>query len=173
MTETRITQKSQVDLARRPYRRGVGVVLINGDGQVFAGRRYDRFPDAWQMPQGGIDPGEAPLEAALRELEEETGVASHLIEVLAEDREWRRYDLPGALADSAWGGRFRGQEQKWFAARFLGRDADIDIETAHQEFVSWRWATAGDLLASIVDFKRPLYQAVFGEFARYLQEQRP
>jgi putative (di)nucleoside polyphosphate hydrolase len=160
--------KGWIEPARRPYRPGVGVVLINREGRVFAGRRHDRFPDAWQMPQGGIDPGEAPLEAALRELEEETGVAPRLVEILAEDRLWRRYDLPESLMDSAWGGRFRGQEQKWFAARFLGSDADIDIETAHQEFVAWRWARVDELLVTIVEFKRPLYRAVFAEFAPHL-----
>lgn len=168
MGQIRNETEPLIEFARRPYRRGVGVVLINERGEVFAGRRYDRFPDAWQMPQGGIDPGETPLKAALRELEEETGVGTRHVELMAEDPEWRRYDLPEALANSAWGGRFRGQEQKWFAVRFLGSDADIDIETAHQEFVAWRWATSRDLLATIVDFKRPLYEAVFAAFEPYL-----
>jgi len=159
----------RVAAALRPYRQGVGIVLINDEGRIFAGRRYDRFQEAWQMPQGGIDAGETPRAAALRELEEETGVAERLVDVLAEDPDWRRYDLPGPLADSAWGGKYRGQEQKWFAARFLGRDSDIDIETEHQEFIAWRWATTEELLKSIVDFKRPLYEAVFGAFAVHLR----
>lgn len=157
-----------IEPARRPYRQGVGVVLINPERRVFAGQRFDRFQEAWQMPQGGIDPGEAPLEAALRELEEETGVKPGLVELLAEGRDWLRYDLPEALLDSAWGGRYRGQEQKWFAARFLGDDSDVNIWTAHQEFVAWRWAAPAELIETIVDFKRPLYETVLGEFAAYL-----
>jgi putative (di)nucleoside polyphosphate hydrolase len=154
--------------ALRPYRRGVGIVLINPAGLVFAGRRIDRFHEAWQMPQGGIDEGEPAEAAVLRELEEETGVGPALVELLAESRDWLRYDLPDELMDEVWGGRYRGQEQKWYAARFLGRDQDIDVETAHQEFRTWRWARPAELLATIVPFKRPLYEAVLAEFAPYL-----
>lgn len=167
MNGPRSKPQGWIEPSRRPYRAGVGVMLINAEGRIFAGRRLDRFLEAWQMPQGGIDPGEAPLDAALRELEEETGVGPRLVEVLAECRDWLRYDLPEDLMDSAWNGRYRGQEQKWFAAQFLGTDADVDIKTAHQEFGTWRWASPGELMDSIVAFKRPLYDAVFAEFATY------
>ena len=155
-------------LQRLPYRPCVGVLLLNAGGEVFVGRRIDMVQEAWQMPQGGIDRGEEPREAALRELEEETGVAPHLVELLAETREWLRYDLPPSLVPRVWRGRYRGQEQKWFAARFLGSDADIDVRTAHQEFSDWRWSPAGELAANAVSFKRALYEAVIAEFRPFL-----
>jgi len=151
-------------LEERPYRPCVGVLLFNARRLVFVGRRIDMTQEAWQMPQGGIDPGEEPRETALRELEEETGVAPDLVELLGETREWLRYDLPPNLADRVWRGRYRGQEQKWFAARFLGTDADIDIWTAHPEFSDWRWSPADELCAHAVSFKRALYEAVIEEF---------
>ncbi|MSO75023.1 MAG: RNA pyrophosphohydrolase [Alphaproteobacteria bacterium] len=162
------TPKGWIEPVRRPYRQGVGIMLINPERRIFAGRRLDRFLEAWQMPQGGIDEGEAPLAAALRELEEETGIGPALVEVLVESRDWLSYDLPVDLVDSAWNGRYRGQQQKWFAVRFLGRDSDVKLETAHQEFGTWRWTSTAELMASIVDFKRPLYELVLREFARHL-----
>jgi len=152
--------------APRPYRSGVGIMLIDGAGRVFAGRRLDS-PDAWQMPQGGIDPGESPRAAARRELAEEIG--TDRAEILAESLDWLAYDLPPALAAKVWGGRFRGQRQKWFAMRFTGSDADIALDTAHPEFDAWRWMTANDLLDAIVPFKRALYAAVIDEFRRFLK----
>lgn len=155
-----------------PYRRGVGVVLLDAEGRVFVGRRIDRAQEAWQMPQGGIDRGETPRDAALRELEEETGVAPHLVDIVAETRDWLRYDLPPALIGRVWQERYRGQEQKWFAARFLGTDADIDIATAHPEFGAWRWSRAEDLCTNAVSFKRVLYEAVVAEFRPFLSPPR-
>lgn len=145
-----------------PYRRGVGLMLFNPQGLVFVGRRNDTV-DAWQMPQGGIDEGETPVQAALRELEEEVGTAH--AEILAESPEWRQYDLPPELVGKVWKGRYRGQVQKWFALRYAGRDCDIDIRTKHAEFSDWRWVRYDQLIELIVPFKRELYSAVIAEFA--------
>ncbi|WP_411837838.1 RNA pyrophosphohydrolase [Paracoccus sp. ME4] len=154
-----------------PYRPCAGVVLINRAGLVFAGRRIDRAPDqppAWQMPQGGIDPGETPREAALRELTEETGVDASLVEVLDETPGWVFYDLPPEMVGRIWKGRYGGQCQKWLALRFLGQDTDIRIDTAHPEFDQWRWMRAADVLDSIVPFKRAVYAEVLGAFRPHL-----
>ncbi len=159
-------------VAALPYRPGVGVMLINGEGRVFVAQRIDMQSQAWQMPQGGIDPGESPRQAALRELREEVGSAK--AEVIAEARDWMRYDLPAELVPRLWGGRFRGQEQKWFALRFLGHDADIDLDTEVPEFRAWRWAEMAELPDLIVPFKRRLYQdlvAEFGHLAAGLRDQ--
>ena len=147
-----------------PYRPCVGVLLFNARREVFVGQRIDMVQEAWQMPQGGIDRGEDPRDTALRELEEETGVSPDKVDILAETREWLRYDLPPNLVNRVWRGRYRGQEQKWFAARFLGTDADIDIDTAHPEFSDWRWSPVDELTANAVSFKRALYEAVIAEF---------
>ena len=152
------------------YRRGVGAVILNREGRIFAGQRRDAMFDAWQMPQGGIDEGEAPLEAVLREVREETGIDPRKLELLGETREWIRYDVPPELVPNLWGGRYRGQEQRWFAFRFLGSDEDIDIETEHPEFRAWRWMDPDELLANIVPFKRDLYAHVLAEFAPLLEE---
>lgn len=147
-----------------PYRPCAGVVLVNADGHVFAGRRIDHDQGAWQMPQGGIDEGEDPREAALRELEEETGVARELVEVEAETADWVRYDLPDELLGRIWKGKYRGQAQKWLLCRFKGRDDDIDIDTAQPEFSAWNWMPPDELLDQIVPFKRDVYERVFREF---------
>lgn len=144
------------------YRPCAGIVLLNLVGQVWVGERND-MPGAWQMPQGGIDPGEAPRAAALRELEEETGTAN--VEVLAEAPGWLKYDLPPDLQKHAWKGKWRGQRQKWFAARFLGEDSEIDIlGVAKPEFARWRWVDADEVPSLIVEFKRPVYEAVIEAF---------
>ncbi len=145
-----------------PYRDGVGIMLLNADGKVFTGQRLDSKLEAWQMPQGGIDPGETPVETAFRELAEETGVTK--AEVIAEARDWLFYDLPDELIGTIWKGRYAGQRQKWFAMRFVGTDADVDIATAHPEFRTWRWSTLAELADMIVPFKRDLYAAVLAEF---------
>lgn len=150
------------------YRLCVGAMLFSGKGQVWVGQRIDT-PDAWQMPQGGIDPGEDPAAAALRELHEETG--SDNVELLAEAEGWLAYDLPPALAATAWGGKYRGQMQKWFAFRFLGRDQEIDIHGVEKpEFEAWQWVGIADVAGLIVDFKRPVYEAVVAEFRRFSSE---
>jgi putative (di)nucleoside polyphosphate hydrolase len=153
-------------LNERPYRAGVGIMLLNPAGEVFVGQRIDNPADAWQMPQGGIDEGEDPLAAAWREMKEEIG--TDRAELVAESKDWLHYDLPGELADRIWKGRFRGQRQKWFAFRFRGSDLDIHIATEHPEFRAWKWAPMRELADMIVPFKRNLYRALMSEFAPLL-----
>jgi putative (di)nucleoside polyphosphate hydrolase len=149
--------------ADRPYRPNVGLILFNAEGLVFTARRIDTGTDAWQFPQGGIDKGEEPRTAALRELEEEIG--TNKAEIIAESAGLYSYDLPPEVADRWHGGRWRGQTQKWFALRFLGTDADINIATEHPEFEEWRWMKLADVPGVIVPFKRALYEQLAVEFA--------
>ena len=151
-------------IAQLPYRPCVGVMLANQAGHVFVGQRLDSDAAAWQMPQGGIDPGEAPLDAALRELWEETGLNAELVSIAAETNGWITYDLPHELVPRLWKGRFRGQEQKWFLMRFNGQDADVNIATDHPEFSEWRWLEPDQLVANIVPFKRRVYEQVLDQF---------
>ena len=150
------------------YRRGVGVMLLNRDGKVFVGRRIDNTDEAWQMPQGGIDKGEEPWPAALRELEEETGIAPGFVERIAENPDRLRYDLPEELRGKLWGGKWIGQDQDWYLCRFVGRDSDIDIATDDPEFREWRWVEAAHLPDLIVPFKRNLYRQLIAHFAKWL-----
>jgi putative (di)nucleoside polyphosphate hydrolase len=150
------------EVSAKSYRRGVGIMLLGPDRRVFVGRRIDT-PGAWQMPQGGIDKGETPRQAALRELHEEVGTDKAVI--LAETEGWLTYELPGDLHLQAWGGRYRGQQQKWFAMRFLGKDSDIRLDAHEPEFDAWKWATREELLRAIVPFKRQLYEDALKEFA--------
>ena len=156
------------DPADLPYRPCVGIMLLNRAGQVFVGQRLDTTLEAWQMPQGGIDPGEEPLDTAIRELGEETGIAPEFVELIAEAPREFCYDIPVEMIGKVWKGRYRGQTQRWFLFRFTGTDADIDIATAHPEFRAWRWADPADLPAIIVPFKRALYADVLAAFSAHL-----
>ena len=146
------------------YRRGVGVMLLNAEGLVWVGRRIDYTDEAWQMPQGGMDKGEQPWDTALRELEEETGIAPHLVERIADCPEQLRYDLPPELRSSLWKGKWKGQLQDWYLCRFLGDDRDINIATKHPEFNDWKWVEPGLLPDLIVPFKRDLYRDLLRHF---------
>ena len=154
------------DSAALPYRPCVGVMLVNASGLVFVGKRIDnREGDFWQMPQGGIDEGEDLDAAAFRELAEETGVAANQVALLARTREELFYDLPDELLGKLWKGRFRGQRQHWLLARFLGQDADVQLD-AHDppEFCDWKWVQPVELPGLIVPFKQRVYRAVLEEF---------
>lgn len=156
------------EIAKLPYRRNVGVMVLNAAGHVWVGQRLDRDQDAWQMPQGGIDAGEEPASAALRELEEETGITRNLTRMIAETEGWLPYDLPHDLVPRIWKGRYRGQEQKWFLLRFTGTDDQINIETDHPEFSAWKWLPPADLPGAIVPFKRAVYEQVLAAFKDHL-----
>lgn len=159
------------DFDHLPYRPCVGILLLNREGKVWIGRRSDADPDRrqvgtwWQMPQGGIDEDEDPAKAALRELEEETGITS--AHIVAQSKDWLTYDLPTELKGKAWNGRFRGQKQKWFAMEFTGKDVEITLEHGpgtHPEFDAWRWADMNEIVDLIVPFKRAVYDRVIAEF---------
>lgn len=156
--------KMSKTFANRPYRSGVGIVLFNADGQVFVGKRKDTAEPAWQFPQGGIDGEEDPLDAAWREMAEEIG--TNKAQLIGQASDWIRYDLPAELADKSWGGKYRGQQQLWFAFRFVGTDADIDLETFTPEFSTWKWMELAEVPNHIVSFKRPLYDQVVAQFLK-------
>ncbi len=146
------------------YRPCVGIVLIK-NGYIFAGQRRDYKSDAWQMPQGGIEKNELPIDAAIRELEEETSVKQKNIKIVSESKDWIKYDLPKELISKLWKGKFIGQKQKWIAMKFLGNDIDININTKSPEFAAWRWMTKKQLLENIVPFKKKVYENILSQFS--------
>ena len=150
--------------SKLPYRSNVGIMMVNKTGYIFVGQRLDNNQDAWQMPQGGIDAGEDPESAAYRELLEETGVNQQNVRFLASSSRWLSYDLPEDLIPTLWNGKFRGQKQKWFLFKFLGKDGDINIATEHPEFSKWKWISKENLLEEIVPFKKSVYENVLKEF---------
>ncbi|MFV9936017.1 MAG: RNA pyrophosphohydrolase [Rickettsia endosymbiont of Haemaphysalis japonica] len=158
------SSKKPLDL---PYRSGVGMMILNADNHIFVGKRIDTKISAWQMPQGGIVPGETPSIAAMREMLEEIGSDKGYI--IAESKFWYSYDVPSFLIPKLWNGNFRGQKQRWFLIRFTGNNEDININTSNPEFDQWRWASLDELLSIIIPFKRKLYQAVVKEFESLIQ----
>lgn len=171
MTKETPDASGRPDPSTLPYRPCVGAMLINAEGHVFVGRRIDQSAEAWQMPQGGIDPGETPESAVLRELKEEIGTAK--AEIIAVFPEWITYELPAHLVGRVWKGRYRGQSQKWFALRFLGDDSEIDLHTHHPEFDAWRWVDVQDLVRFVVPFKREVYQQVISAFRPFARPFSP
>ena len=151
-----------------PYRLGVGLVIFQSDKEIFTGRRLDNT-SAWQMPQGGMDENEVPLETAYREMFEETGISKDKVALVGITKKWYRYDLPSEIQSRFWGGKYRGQSQKWFLFKFIGEDTDINISTKMPEFCEWRWSSIDDLIEKIVPFKMELYKKVLEEFKHKLK----
>ena len=148
--------------AKSLWRACAGIVLVNREGLIFQGSRIDGAGSAWQMPQGGIRRQECPQKAARRELFEETGVRS--IQFLAEHPEWLCYELPDKLRERLWGGRYKGQRQRWFCFAFTGQEREINIHGTHPEFAKWRWSSANQVIEQAIPFKRAIYERVFAAF---------
>ena len=149
-----------------PMRQGVGIIVLNEKNQVFVGKRKDNPVDKWQMPQGGIDQNETPLNAMKRELAEETSIKN--IKILKEIENWLEYELPPNLLGKIWKGKFRGQKQKWFIVKFLGQDSEINLNTKHQEFIEWKWINYNSLPEVIVDFKKEVYKKLKLEINNFI-----
>jgi putative (di)nucleoside polyphosphate hydrolase len=149
-------------LDKRPYRPCVGIMLLNNDGHVFLGRRNDMTQKSWQMPQGGIDPNENPKTAALRELEEETGIKT--VTIIDQMPQWLSYDYPLEVAKKSFSNHYRGQRQLWFVMRFMGSDDEINLHATHAEFSEWKWSKLECITSLIVDFKKPIYKVLVKKF---------
>ena len=150
-----------MDVQKLPFRIGVGIIVLNNKNQVFVGKRKDNPGNNWQMPQGGIDEGEDFISAMKRELMEETSIKN--IKILKELEHLYQYDLPKNLVGIIWKGKFRGQKQKWFITRFLGKDTEINLKTKHPEFIEWKWIEPGKLPEVIVYFKKEIYLSLVKE----------
>ncbi len=153
-------------LQKLPMRSGVGIIILNNENKVFVGKRKDNPSDKWQMPQGGVDKDEDFNSAIKRELLEETSIKS--IKILKEIEGFFEYELPKNLIGIIWKGRFRGQKQKWFIAKFLGEESEINIKTKHPEFIQWKWISPEELPEVIVDFKKDLYLKLLREIKKFL-----
>ena len=155
-----------MEIKTLPLRTGVGVVVLNANNKVFVGKRKDNPVDKWQMPQGGVEPGETFLEAMKRELAEETSIKN--IKILKELDYWLEYELPKNLIGIIWKGQYRGQKQKWFIARFLGSDNEINLNTKKPEFIEWKWLEINELPSVIVDFKKNVYKRLVSELNKFI-----
>lgn len=154
-----------VNIDDLPYRSGVGIMLLNDKNEVFVGKRIDTKSEAWQMPQGGVDEGEDDAGAAMRELEEETGVTK--AKIITQSKTQHYYDLPKGLIPRVWKGKYRGQKQRWFLLRFTGTDADVNINGKHPEFCEWKWVATDELTNIIVPFKQEIYSKIISEFESF------
>ena len=158
--------KKLENFQKLPYRNGVGIVVLNNENKVFVAKRIDNPKNFWQMPQGGVDEGEDLLNAAYRELKEETSIFS--VKLIKEIEDWTQYDLPSKLIGIIWKGRYKGQKQKWFIFKFLGKDTEINIKTKNPEFLDWKWIEIGKITEIVVDFKKEVYQKVKKEIKKII-----
>ncbi len=158
----------QAHRGRLPYRPGVGMMIVNNQKKVFVAKRLDTKVQAWQMPQGGINIGETPSRAAIRETEEEIGTTK--VKIITESKLWYSYDIPNFLIQKLWNGNYRGQRQKWFLIEFTGEDKDINLKTSFPEFTEWRWADITELSEIIIPFKKRLYEEVIKEFSSFFNK---
>ena len=161
--------KYKPGLPTEKYRRGVGMMIINKNKEIFIGQRFEKDKSAWQMPQGGIDKGEKTIDAVIREMNEETGIKKNF-KILYETKIWHYYKLPIYLQKKLWGGKFVGQKQKWFLIDFKGKDSEINIQTKKPEFKKWKWTSSKKMMELIVPFKKKLYANVVSEMVEELNK---
>ena len=161
--------KYKPGLLKEKYRRGVGMMIINKNKEIFIGQRFEKDKSAWQMPQGGIDKGEKTIDAVIREMNEETGIKKNF-KIIYETKIWHYYKLPIYLQKKLWGGKFVGQKQKWFLIDFKGKDSEINIQTKKPEFKKWKWTSSKKMMELIVPFKKKLYANVVSEMVEELKK---